>query len=135
MLVEGVKLARRIFRSAALGGLAGEEIEPEPGARTDAELERAIRAQAETLYHPVGTCRMGVAGLAVVDPQLRVRGIAGLRVVDASVMPTMIHGHPMAPTYMTAEQAVERMRGAGIRSVNHVPDSQRGRWYSLRHGA
>ncbi|RZI96563.1 MAG: glucose-methanol-choline oxidoreductase, partial [Variovorax sp.] len=77
---------------------------------TDEHLAEHIRARADTIYHPVGTCKMGTDAMAVVDPQLRVHGIAGLRVVDASVMPTLIGGNTNAPTIMIAERAAEWMR-------------------------
>lgn len=77
----------------------------------DAALMNHIRSRADTIYHPVGTCRMGVDEMAVVDTQLRVRGLSGLRVVDASVMPTLIGGNTNAPTVMIAERAAEWMRG------------------------
>jgi choline dehydrogenase-like flavoprotein len=76
----------------------------------DADVETFIRQQAETLYHPVGTCHMGHDELAVVDPQLRVRGLDGLRVVDASVMPAIVRGHTSAATLMIAEKAADLIR-------------------------
>ena len=106
-LVCGVKLARRILEMPALAGFAGEMLRPSPGTRSDAEVETFIREQAETLYHPVGTCRMGHDELAVVDSQLRVRGLDGLRVVDASVMPAIVRGHTSAATLMIAEKAAD----------------------------
>ena len=79
-----------------------------PGAQSD---EEAIRNAAETLYHPVGTCKMGNDQEAVVDSQLHVYGMQGLRVVDASIMPTIISGHTNAPTIMIAEKAADLIRG------------------------
>jgi choline dehydrogenase len=108
----GVKLARRILEMPALAGFAGETLRPPPGVRSDAEVETFIREQAETLYHPVGTCRMGRDELAVVDPQLRVRGLDGLRVADASVMPAIVRGHTNAATLMIAEKAADLIRNA-----------------------
>lgn len=83
---------------------------PDREPRTDADLEAFIRRRAETLYHPVGTCRMGVDDMAVVDPDLRVHGLEALRVVDASVMPTIIRGHTNSPTIMIAERAADLIR-------------------------
>jgi choline dehydrogenase len=109
-LLAGIELARRIVSMPAFAGLAGEEIEP--GARP---VEELLRAKAHTLYHPVGTCRMGTDPLAVVDPELRVNGVEGLRVVDASVMPRIPCGHTHLPTLMIAERAVELLRGEAPR--------------------
>ena len=72
-----------------------------------------LRRRSDTIYHPVGTCRMGVDEMAVVDPQLRVHGVAGLRVVDASVMPTLVGGNTNAPTIMIGERASDLVRGRG----------------------
>jgi choline dehydrogenase len=110
VLAHGVELARRIVSMPALAPFAGAELEP-----GDAPVEEAIRARAHTLYHPVGSCRMGTDGLAVVDPELRVRGIDGLRVVDASVMPRVPRGHTHLPTLMIAERAAELLRGSAGR--------------------
>ncbi len=107
MLIEGARLSREIFAQSAFAPYRGEEIIPGEAARTDADLETFVRRKAETIYHPVGTCRMGNDENAVVDSELRVRGIEGLRVVDASVMPTLIGGNTNAPTMMIAERAAE----------------------------
>ena len=81
--------------------------------RSDDEIRGVLRARSETIYHPVGTCRMGVDDMAVVDPQLRVRGVAGLRVADASIMPRLVGGNTNAPTIMIGEKASDLIRGAG----------------------
>ncbi len=109
-LVTGVELARRILSMPALAELAGVELEP-----GELPLVDEIRAKAQTLYHPVGTCRMGTDDFAVVDPELRVHGIEGLRVVDASVMPRVPRGHTHLPTLMIAERAAQLIRaGSGL---------------------
>ena len=84
---------------------------PGDRVRTDDQLRDAVRSGIETLYHPVSSCRMGVDDRAVVDPQLRVHGLDGLRVVDASVMPTLVRGNTNAPTIMIAERAADLIRG------------------------
>jgi choline dehydrogenase len=109
-LVEGIKLARRIAQASAFASYRGEEVVPGPNVQTDETLAEQIRQHAETLYHPVGTCKMGNDLLAVVDGALRVRGVEGLRVVDASVMPTIPRGHTNAPTIMIAEKAADFIR-------------------------
>jgi choline dehydrogenase len=84
---------------------------PGQDVRTDAEIDAFIRKTGETIYHPVGTVRMGVDDAAPLDGDLRVRGIEGLRVVDASVMPTLVSGNTNAPTIMVAEKAADMIRG------------------------
>ncbi|WP_371784092.1 GMC family oxidoreductase [Streptosporangium subroseum] len=112
-LVAGLKRAGELFETAALGPLAGPPMDPYWGARTDEELARWIRERSETLYHPVGTCRMGQDADSVVDPDLKVRGIDALRIVDASVMPVINRGHTHAPTVMIAEKAADLITGNG----------------------
>ena len=112
-LREGVKMAREVASQPALARYRSAENEPGEHIRSDAEIDAWIARVAETIYHPVGTCRMGADGdpMAVVDDQLRVQGIAGLRVIDASVMPTLIGGNTNAPTMMIAEKAADLIRG------------------------
>lgn len=111
MMVECAKLSRELLRQPAFDAWRGAPIFPARDDLSDAELVEFIRAKAETIYHPVGTCRMGSDALSVVDPQLRVRGVEGLRVVDASVMPTLIGGNTNAPTMMIAERAADLIQG------------------------
>jgi choline dehydrogenase-like flavoprotein len=106
LLVEGVKMARRILDGPSLALHGGTELYTRAG-QSDAELRRTIAGHADTIYHPVSTCRMGGNAGSVVDPQLRVRGVTGLRIVDASVMPTLIGGNTNAPTVMIGERAAE----------------------------
>jgi choline dehydrogenase len=107
MLLEGVKLSREILAAPSFDAYRGDEIFPGVDVRDDAGIEAFIRRKAETIYHPVGTCRMGFDDDAVVDSELRVRGIDGLRVADASVMPCLPGGNTNAPTIMIAERASE----------------------------
>ncbi|CAD6523650.1 GMC family oxidoreductase [Paraburkholderia sabiae] len=106
LLVEGVHLSRRILDAPSLALCGGRELYTRHG-QTDAELRATIAERADTIYHPVSTCRMGGDERSVVDPQLRVRGVTGLRVVDASVMPTLIGGNTNAPTVMIGERAAD----------------------------
>ena len=106
-LVEGVKLARKIFQAKVFSAFLGEEFEASRGAVGDEDIASFVRKNAETIYHPVGTCKMGNDDLAVVDERLRVHGLDSLRIVDASVMPTLIGGNTNAPTIMIAEKASE----------------------------
>lgn len=108
--VTGMKRAAEVFDTAPLSDVVGDFMVPETRPRTDAEYAAAVRAVAETLYHPAGTCRMGSDDMAVVDAQLRVRGVDGLRVADAAVMPALIRGHTNAPTIMIGEKASDLLR-------------------------
>ena len=109
-LVRGFKLMRRILAQPALASHGGRERPLSAQATTDAQIEAFIRDHADTIYHPVGTCRMGLGPLDVVDARLRVRGIAGLRVVDASIMPRIVSGNTNAPVIMIAEKAADLIR-------------------------
>jgi choline dehydrogenase-like flavoprotein len=120
-LVRGVKLAREIAATGPLASATGAELYPGWRVKRDDEIEQDIRRRVELLYHPVGTCAMGVDEHAVVDPELRVRGVEALRVVDASVMPTITHGNTNAPTIMIAEKAADLIRG-GARPGDVAPD-------------
>jgi len=110
-LVAGVKLSREIAATEPLKSALGREVYPGPGVETDSDIEADIRKRVELLYHPVGTCRMGQDDMAVVDPELKVRGIEGLRVADASVMPIISGGNTNAPTIMIGEKAADLIRG------------------------
>jgi choline dehydrogenase len=111
-LMEGLRMCATIAESPALRGVIGKIARP-VGARQldDTTLEEALNTLSHTLYHPVGTCRMGSDDASVVDPQLRVRGIDRLRVADASVMPTIIRGHTHAPSVLIGEKAADLIRG------------------------
>jgi choline dehydrogenase len=104
ILIDGIRRARDVFAAKAFKPYLGAERLPGATLQSDAQLEEFIRATAETEYHPVGTCKMGSDGLAVVDERLRLRGIEGLRVIDASIMPTLVSGNTNAPTIMIAEK-------------------------------
>jgi choline dehydrogenase-like flavoprotein len=118
-MVKGVKHARKILAQAAMDPYRGDECLPGQAVQSDADIAQFIREYAETIYHPVGTCKMGVDDMAVVDPALRVMGVAHLRVVDASIMPTLVGGNTNAPTIMIAEKAVDM-----IKAARHEPASE-----------
>ncbi|MGY6534825.1 MAG: GMC family oxidoreductase [Pararhodobacter sp.] len=104
-LMRGARIMESVLESPALTPWRGRRLYPHDGS--DKALEADIRARADTIYHPVGTCRMGQDAMAVTDPNLRVHGVEGLRVVDASVMPSLIGGNTNAPTIMIAERAAD----------------------------
>jgi choline dehydrogenase len=114
---DSLRLTRRIVAQPALAPFKPREVKPGPQFETDEELARLAGDIGTTIFHPVGTCRMGPEGdpLAVLDARLRVRGVAALRVVDASVMPTITSGNTNSPTLMIAERAAEWIRAdAGV---------------------
>ena len=109
--IKGAKMTREILKAPALAKYRDKEMFDLSDDMSDADWEAHIRARADTIYHPVGTCKMGKDEMAVVDPQLRVHGLEGLRVIDASVMPKLIGGNTNAPTIMIAERAADMIRG------------------------
>jgi 4-pyridoxate dehydrogenase len=110
-LREGVKRARDVAYRSPLDAFRGDELAPGPNVKTDAEIDAWIRKVSITAHHPAGTCQMGTGPAAVVDPELRVRGIEALRVVDASTMPDMVSAHINACVIMLAEKASDMIRG------------------------
>jgi len=111
-LVRGFKLMRDILKQPALAKFEGRELAATASAQTDEQIERVIRDHADTIYHPVGSCRMGNTAMDVVDAQLRVHGLQGLRVVDASIMPRVVSGNTNAPVMMIAEKAADLIKAA-----------------------
>lgn len=109
-LVRGFKVMRRLLQQPALARHGGQESRASASAQSDAQIEQFVRNHADTIYHPVGTCRMGSDALAVVDTRLRVHGVQGLRVVDASVMPSVVGGNTNAPVIMMGEKAADMIR-------------------------
>lgn len=107
VLVEGVKLARSILAQPEFDAIRGKEMLPGAQVQSDEQLLAHLRENAATVFHPVGTCKMGTDETAVVSPQLRVRGLSNLRVADASIMPTLISGNTNAPCIMIGERAAE----------------------------
>ena len=111
-LMRGFKLMRHILNQPALAGYRGRELAVSNVARTDAQIEQFIRDHADTIYHPVGSCRMGNGPLDVIDASLRVRGVQALRVVDASIMPSIVGGNTNAPVIAIAEKAADLIKAA-----------------------
>lgn len=109
--IAGFNLLRRIVASPPMSDFVGEEFSPGPGIRTDAEIESWLRGHAETGFHPIGTCRMGPGEDAVVDAQLRVHRMDGLRVADASIFPTMPSGNTNAAAILVGEKCADLILG------------------------
>jgi choline dehydrogenase-like flavoprotein len=110
-LVDGIRLARKILAAPSFDEYRGAEISPGPDAQSDEEILARAKARLGLVYHPVGTCKMGSDEMAVVDDELRVRGLESLRVVDASIMPTLIGGNTNAPVMVIAEKAADMILG------------------------
>lgn len=122
VMVAAVKAARRVLAAGVLEPYRGMELQPGADVVGDKDIERFIRARAESIYHPVGTCRMGHDDLAVVDDRLQVQGLEGLRIVDASIMPTLVGGNTNAPTVMIAEKAADMiLHGDGPAAASRQP--------------
>ena len=119
-LVAGIKIMRQLFQTSAFDEFRGEEIAPGASVQSDEALEAYIRDTCSTVWHPVGTCKMGTDPMAVVDPELRVHGVEGLRVIDASIMPTITTGNTNAPTIMIGEKAADLIKAS--RTPQTIPN-------------
>ena len=119
-LVRGTTLVRRILRARPMMAFAGCSVHDDDDAEEE-QLRAVIRARADTIYHPAGTCRMGGDARAVLDPQLRVRGVDKLRVADASVMPTLVSGNTQAPSGMIGERAADLLCQASAPAARIAP--------------
>ncbi|MEM9777732.1 MAG: GMC oxidoreductase, partial [Chloroflexota bacterium] len=107
VIVEGVKISRKILNSAAFDDYRGEEHLPGADVQTDEELTEFVRNYTQTIYHPVGTCKMGNDPMAVVNDRLQVHGVKGLRVADASIMPTIVNANTNNPSIMIGEKCAD----------------------------
>ena len=124
-MVRGFRLMRELFSQPALAKLGGHEHPRSANASTDAEIEQFIRSHADTIYHPVGTCRMGPGAMDVVGADLRIHGLEGIRIVDASIMPRIIGGNTNAPTIMVAEKASDMIKAARLAGAEADPQTVR----------
>ncbi|MGE5268127.1 MAG: GMC oxidoreductase, partial [Thiohalocapsa sp.] len=110
VLIAGVQHTRRIFAQPAIARYSVAETVPGPAVASEQQFAEFARSAGTNVFHPVGTCKMGTDAMAVVDPRLRVHGIAGLRVIDASVMPCVTTGNTNAPTIMIGEKGAQMIR-------------------------
>lgn len=127
---DGIRLTREIFAQPALAPYRGRELLPGEGVRTDEEMDCYIAQHAETAYHPCGTCKMGTDPMSVVDPETRVHGIGGLRVIDSSIMPTITNGNLNAPTIMIGEKGADHVLGQGMLPASNVDAYRASDWES-----
>jgi choline dehydrogenase len=116
-LVAAIKLARQLFHMSHFDEFRGAEIAPGANFESDKAIIAYIREASNTVWHPVGTCKMGTDSMAVVDPELRVHGVEGLRVVDASIMPTITTGNTNAPTIMIGEKGADLIKASHTRQA------------------
>jgi len=130
-----VHLTREIMRQPAMDEFRGEVIQPTNEVRTDEQIDAFVRASVDSAYHPCGTCKIGVDKMAVVDSELRVRGIKNLRVIDASVFPTIPNGNLNAPTMMLAERGADIVKGAQLLPSSEVPVYTDMRWQERQREA
>ena len=112
LMIDGLKIARALARTRAFRNIVVEEAVPGAGVSSDSALEAYIRETGNTIFHPVGTCRMGTDALAVVDSRLRMRGAEALRVIDASIMPTITSGNTNAPAIMIRERGADAVKAS-----------------------
>jgi choline dehydrogenase len=129
-----VRLTREIFAQAAFDRYRGREIQPGAHVQTDEQIDAFIREKVESAYHPSCTCKMGSAEdpMAVVDPQTRVYGLEGLRVVDSSIMPSVTTGNLNAPTIMLAEKAADHILGRAMLAPATVPFYRSPNWQTAQ---
>jgi choline dehydrogenase len=129
-----VRLTREIFAQASFDRFRGREIQPGTGVQTDEQIDAFIRDKVESAYHPSCSCKMGAAqdGLAVVDPELKVRGLERLRVVDSSIMPSVTTGNLNAPTIMLAEKAADHIIGRGMLAADAAPYHTAANWQAAQ---
>jgi choline dehydrogenase-like flavoprotein len=133
VLIEGLKLARKILADQQFDGIRGTEMLPGKHVQTDEQLMTYVREYAATVFHPVGTCKMGVDPMSVVGPDLKVHGIEGLRVVDASIMPTLISGNTNAPCIMIGEKAADMILHGNVQpSARPTPEPAVAFWPTPR---
>jgi choline dehydrogenase len=125
-----VRLTREIFGQSAFDRYRGRELQPGSAVIADAQIDEFVRAKVESAYHPSCSCKMGAAddAMAVVDPETRVRGLEGLRVVDSSIMPQITNGNLNAPTIMLAEKAADHILAKGMLPAEDAPYYEADDW-------
>jgi choline dehydrogenase len=129
-----VRLTREIFAQPAFDRYRGREIQPGANVQSDAEIDEFVRSKVESAYHPSCSCKMGSSDdpMAVVDPQLKVHGLEGLRIVDSSTMPSITTGNLNAPTIMLAEKAADHIAGRGMLAADDAPFYTAPNWQSAQ---